>query len=272
MLIHIAFLGWQTNGKIRIKEISISKKLPYVYVAGKKPYLKPFYDILKINYKTMLVILDQKSAKIKLLHGNKIIKEERISINLQGRHKKGGQSQKRFLRARQTFIQGFYKRIAKKIAKLDSNDVEILLLGGIGNAKIEFHDELTSELKKKCRFVNNISFNSSTHFIDKKIIENLYDYRRRYVLELISKFEKLVKEKLIIKRNSDIQKALEIGAVDTLLISAHYFHSIPKNKKIIKMIEMAENTSSKIEFVTNPRLVEKLEKYEHVLALIRYRF
>ena len=264
--------GWQINGKIRIKEISISKKLPYVYVAGKKPYLKPFYDILKINYKTMLVILDQKSAKIKLLHGNKIIKEERLSINLQGRHKKGGQSQKRFLRARQTFIQGFYKRIAKKITKLDSNDVEILLLGGIGNAKIEFHDELTSELKKKCRFVNNISFNSSTHFIDKKIIENLYDYRRRYVLELISKFEKLVKEKLVIKRNSDIQKALEIGAVDTLLISAHYFHSIPKSKKIIKMIEMAENTSAKIEFVTNPRLVEKLEKYEHVLALIRYRF
>lgn len=264
--------GWQVNGKIRTKNISISKKLPYIYVAGKKPYLKPFYDILKINYKIMLAILDQKSAKIKLLHGSKVIEEERLSINLQGRHKKGGQSQKRFLRARKTFIQGFYKRIAKKIAKLDSNDIEILLLGGVGNAKIEFHDELNPELKKKCRFVNNISFNSSTNSITKKIIENLYDYRRKHILELTSRFEKLVKEGLIIKRNSEIQKALEIGAVDTLLISASYFHSISKSKKIIKMIEMAENSSSKIEFVTNPKLVEKLKKYEHVLALMRYRF
>ena len=37
------------------------------------------------------------------------------------------------------------------------------------------------------------------------------------------------------------------------------------------MIEVAENMSSKIEFVTNPRLVERLEKFDHVLALLRYK-
>ncbi|MGI9565665.1 MAG: Vms1/Ankzf1 family peptidyl-tRNA hydrolase [Nitrosopumilus sp.] len=106
--------GSKVNGKVVLKDITISKKLPYVYIAGKKPYLKPFYDILKANYHTVLVILDHKSAHIRFLQGDKIIAEERLSINLQGRHKKGGQSQKRFLRARQTFIQGFFKRIAKK--------------------------------------------------------------------------------------------------------------------------------------------------------------
>ncbi|MDH3657514.1 MAG: Vms1/Ankzf1 family peptidyl-tRNA hydrolase [Nitrosopumilus sp.] len=264
--------GWQSNRKVILKDIAISKKLPYVYLVGKKPYLKPFYDILKANYHTILVILDHKSAHIRYLQGDKILAEERLSINLQGRHKKGGQSQKRFLRARHTFIQGFFKKIAKKVSNLDSNDVEILFLGGVGIAKTEFHDELNSELKKKCRFIDDISFDTATNDVNRKIIKNLYDHRKKYVLEIIAKFEKLVKENLVTEKNSEIQKALEVGAVDTLLVSANYYHASPMSKKITKMIEMAENTSSKIEFITNPKLVEKLAKYDHVLALLRYKF
>ncbi len=263
--------GWESNGRTIIKNITVSKKLPYIYLASKKPYLKPFYDVLKSNYQIILVILDHKTAKIRLLQGDKVLSEQRLSINLQGRHKKGGQSQKRFLRARQTYIQGFFKKIAKKIDKIDSNNIDILFLGGSGTAKTEFHDELNSELKKKCRFIQNISFNTSVDVINKKIIKHLYDYRRKQVLETVSKFERLVKEGLITKKNSEIQKALEIGAVDTLLISANYHQSSSMSKKIIKIIEMAENTSSKIEFVTNPKLTRGLEKYDHVVALLRYK-
>ena len=193
--------GWQSNGRVILKDIATSKKLPYVYLIGKKPYLKPFYDILKVNYHIILVILDHKSAHIQYLQGDKILEEKRLSINLQGRHKKGGQSQKRFLRARQTFIQGFFKKIAKKVSDLDSNNVEILFLGGVGTAKVEFHDELNSELKKKCRFIDDISFRTPTGDINKKIIKHLYDYRKKHVLEIVSKFEKLVKEGLVTKKN-----------------------------------------------------------------------
>ena len=263
--------GWESNGRIILKDIAISKKLPYIYMLGKKPYVKPFYDILKSDYHVILVILDHKSVHIQYLQGNKILAEKRFSINLQGRHKKGGQSQKRFLRARQTFIDGFFKKILKKINELDSNNVEILFLGGDGIAKIEFHSELNSELKRKCRFIDNISFDTSSHDVNKKIIKHLYDYRRKHVLEVIAKFERLVKEGLVAEKNSDIQNALKIGAVDTLLVSINYYHSSPTNQKIIKMIEMAESTSSTIEFVSNPKLLKKLEEYDHVLALLRYK-
>ena len=264
--------GWQQNKKIILKKIAISKKLPFVYLAGKKPYLKPFRDVLKTNYHVILVILDHKSVHIRYLQGDKVLAEEKSSINLQGRHKKGGQSQKRFLRARQTFIQGFFKRIAKKVNNLDSNDVEILFLGGVGTAKIELHDELNSELKMKSRFMEDVSFSTPMNNVNKKIIKHLYDYRKKHVLEIASKFERAVKEKLVTRKNSEIQKALKIGAVDTLLISANYYHVSPAtSQKITKMIEIAENTSSKVEFVTNPKLVEKLKKYDRVLALLRYR-
>jgi len=182
----LCIFGWIKNGKIHIKEIGTSKKLPYIYMASKKPFIKPFNDILKTNYDVLLVTLDQKSAKIQKFHGSQIIQEAKLSIHLQGRHRKGGQSQGRFLRARQTKIHVFFKKVANKVRLMDSNS-ELLLLGGIGPAKTEFYDELDSELVKKCRFVNTLSFSTPINEIHKKIIHHLYQHRRKHVTEIIQK-------------------------------------------------------------------------------------
>ncbi|MEJ2261791.1 MAG: peptide chain release factor 1, partial [Nitrosopumilaceae archaeon] len=64
-------------------------------MASKKPYIKPFQDVLKTNYDVLVVILDQKSAKIQKFQGSQVIQEAKLRIDLQGRHRKGGQSQGR---------------------------------------------------------------------------------------------------------------------------------------------------------------------------------
>jgi peptide chain release factor subunit 1 len=115
----LCIFGWMENGKVCIKEIGTSKKLPYLYMVSKKPYIKPFQDVLKINYDVLLITLDQKSARIQKFHGNQITQESKLRIDLQGRHKKGGQSQGRFLRARQTKIHVFFKKIANKARAID---------------------------------------------------------------------------------------------------------------------------------------------------------
>ncbi len=265
----LCIFGWIKNGKVFIKEIGISKKLPYIYMVSKKPYVKPFNDVLKTNYDVLLVTLDQKTAKIQKFHGSQIIQESKLRIDLQGRHRKGGQSQGRFLRARQTKIHVFFKKVANKVRIMDSNS-ELLLLGGIGPAKTEFYHELDSELAKKCRFVETLSFSTSINKIHEKIIHHLYQYRRKYVAEILQKYEKLVKEGLTAKRNTVIFKALEIGAVDTLIVSVNY-HSNSQFKNIMNMLEIAKNTSAKIEFVVSPKIIKKLELDDSVLAILRYR-
>jgi len=265
----LCIFGWIKSGKVNLKVIGISKKLPYVYISSKKPFIKPFNDVLKTNYDVLLVILDQKTARIQKFHGNQIIQESKLRIDLQGRHKKGGQSQGRFLRARQTKIHVFFKKIANKVREMDSNS-SLILLGGIGTAKIEFYDELNSELTKKCRFVKNLSFSTSMKDIDAKIIHHLYQHRRKNVAEMIEKYEKLVKDGLTAKRNDVIYKALEIGAVDTLIVSANY-HTNSQFKKIMKMLELAKNTSCKIEFAVTPKIIKKLEIDNSVLAILRYK-
>lgn len=265
----LCIFGGIQNNKVIIKEIGTSKKLPYIYMASKKPFLKPFYDILKINHSVLLVILDQKSAKIQKFQGNQIVQEAKLRIDLQGRHRKGGQSQGRFLRARQTKIHVFFKEIANKIKQMDSSS-ELILLGGIGPAKREFYGELDSKFTKKCRLVENLSFSSSINDIEKKIIHHLYQHRRKYVQEIIKKYEKLVKEGLTAKRNDVIYKALEAGAVDTLIVSTDY-HSNSKFKNIMKMLEIAKNSSSKIEFAASQKIMKRLEIDDSVLAILRYR-
>jgi peptide chain release factor subunit 1 len=261
--------GWIKNGKVYIKEIGTSKKLPYIYMESKRPYIKPFRDILKTNYDVLLVTLDQKSSRIQKFHGDQIIQEAKLRIDLQGRHRKGGQSQGRFLRARQTKIHVFFKKVANKVKMMDSNS-ELILLGGNGPAKTEFYGELDSELVKKCRFVENLSFSTPIKDIHKKIIYHLYQQRRKNVEEIIEKYERLVKEGLTAKRNDVIYKALKMGGVDTLIVSADY-HTNSQFIKIMKMLEMAKKTSSKIEFVVSPKIIKKLEIHDSVLAILRYK-
>jgi len=265
----LCIFGWIKNAKVRTKEIGTSKKLPYIYMVSKKPYIKPFRDILKTNYDVILVTLDQKSARIQKFYGSQVVQEAKLGIYLQGRHRKGGQSQGRFLRARQTKIHVFFKKVADTVKKMDSNS-KLILLGGIGPAKTEFYSELDSGLVKKCRFVENLSFSTRISDVHKKIIHHLYQYRRKHVAEIIEKYEELVKEGLTAKRNDVIYKALEIGAVDMLIVSAEY-HTSSQFKNIMKMLEIAKSTSSKIEFVVNPKIIKKLEIHDSVLAILRYR-
>ena len=150
------------------------------------------------------------------------------------------------------------------------SDSELILLGGIGHAKTEFYGELHSELVKKCRFVENLSFSTSISDKHKKIIHHLYQYRRKYVIEIMEKYEKLVKEGLTAKRNDVIFKALKRGAVDTLIVSAN-FHTNSQYKNIMKMLEIGKNAATKIEFVTSPKIIKKLEINDSVLAIFRYR-
>ena len=265
----LCIFGWIKNGKVYTKEIGTSKRLPYIYIASKRPYIKPFRDILKTNHDILLVTLDQKSARIQKFHGSQIIQEAKLRIDLRSRHRKGGQSQGRFLRARQTKIHVFFKKVANKVRNMDSNS-ELILLGGIGPAKTEFYGELDSELVKKCRFVKDLSFSTPIHDIYKKIIYHLYQHRRKYVTEIIEKYEKLFKEGLTAKRNDVIYKALKIGAVDVLIVSANY-HTNSQFKSIMKMLEIARNNSTRIEFAVSPKIITKLDLHNSVLAILRYR-
>jgi peptide chain release factor subunit 1 len=82
----------------------------------------------------------------------------------------------------------------------------------------------------------------------------------------------VVKDGLTETKLSAIHQALSLGAVDTLIVSANYYStSVSEHEEIMNMLELAENTSTKIEFIVNPVLLAKLDLYGGVLAILRYK-
>ena len=69
-----------------------------------------------------------------------IIQESKLKIDLQEDTRKVDKVKVRFLRARQTKIHVFFKKVANKVRLMDV-DSELILLGGNGNGKTEFYDD-----------------------------------------------------------------------------------------------------------------------------------
>lgn len=264
--------GWNDGQKITIKDIITSKKIPPVHTVGKRPYLKPLHDLLKIDYEVLLIILDHKCAVLRHFRGDKLLQEFKASTFLKNKHSKGGMSQGRFSRNRQIQIDQFFKKVADRINDFDLSRIDLILVGGPGFAKKEFQTSLDAELAKKTRIIENVTFSTSPFEFTKKIISRLYQYRRNYSIALINRFENLVKDGLAETENSKILQALSLGEVDTLIISANYYDTAPSiHKQILQMIELAEKTDAKIEFIVNPILLARIEPYDGVVAILRYK-
>ena len=101
--------------------------------------------------------------------------------------------------------------------------------------------ELDPKLSK-CRFVKTVSLALPTTDIPKKLLTDLYAYRKTRVTRMLEEFEHKVTEGKTARRNSLIKISTSCRSGWTLYVSAQY-RSNPKHLEIMRMLEMAENTS-----------------------------
>ena len=133
-------------------------------------------------------------------------------------------------------------------------DSELILLGGNGNGKTEFYDELNSELTSKCRFVDGLSFTTSIKDIHEIIIHHLYEYRKKHMEELIQKYENLVKDGLMPISIADVR---DVILVKVFLLTIYF--TVNSQFKNITWKQSLQKTSCKIEFATSSKIIKKLE-------------
>jgi len=266
----LCLFGWNTEKGVVIKELTIPKVLPPVYVVDERPYVEPLHDILEINYDVLLLILDHKEAKFQHFKGKEISEQSRIKGYVRGKHRKGGWSQKRFERIRDIQIQNFFKKVEARLREFDLKQIDLILVGGSGTAKKEFLQFLPD--RKKTRMLESVDFSTSPEGVTEKVIASLDSFRKNLEYQQLLKVEDNVRKGLAEKENKIITKALQRGAVDTLLIASDYFAASPQeNKRILQMIERAEKTSAEVEFITNQEVLNKLHNYGSVVATLRYR-
>lgn len=162
-------------------------------------------------------------------------------------------SSQRFHRITEGLTKEFYKRIAEEMKKIffEMKKLKGIIVGGPIPTKDEFLDGeyLVTRLREK--IIGRIDIGDT----DESGLKELVVKSQDILSEQESVKEKILLENffntlgknpdLALHKKEDIKKALELGAVDTLIISKKYDKTSAREFK-----KMAENISSKIEIVS----------------------
>jgi len=222
------------EGKQDLKVWSIEPSQPInirMYRCDQTFVTEPLEGMLITKEVYGLLVLDNREATLGLLRGKSIQVIKQMGSAVPGKLKVGGFSQQRYARLRLEAANEFYKRIADVTNKeLESigKDLKGIIIGGPGPTKETFlnTDHLHNELKKKILGVKDVAYTDES---------GLHDLINRSN-DLFSEAEIFKEKKLMgelferLAKNSDkvtygateVKKALEMGAVDKLLLSEEF--------------------------------------------------
>ncbi|MBI5680139.1 MAG: peptide chain release factor 1 [Methanobacterium sp.] len=199
----------------------------YTYHCNSEFFLEPLQDMLDIKETYGLAVLDRKEATIALLRGKRIDIVKTLTSGVPGKHKAGGQSQRRFDRLIELAAHEFLKRIGGHMndAFLPITDLKGVILGGPGHTKEEFlkGDYLQYEIKNKV--ITTVDTSYTGEFGIREVIDKSMDVLTEIDImrekKLVQRFlkELISEDGLASYGEADVRKNLQMGAVEVLLLS-----------------------------------------------------
>ncbi len=228
----VFFVGHKGIGADKTEMVSYVLEPPepiptFLYRCDSDFYTQPLREMLveKDNYG--LIVVDRSEATIGMLRGVRIDVIRNIQSLVPSKHRMGGQSARRFERLIEIAAHEYFKKVGKTVndAFLSEKNLKGIIIGGPGATKEFFaeKDYLNHELKKKIIDVFD------TGYTDEYGLKELVEKAKKTLSDL-----ELVKEKDLIGRlmeeirkadgglavyGPQVEKAIEMGAVDVLLVS-----------------------------------------------------
>jgi len=215
--------------------------------------IEPLEEMLEIKEIYALIVIDRKEAALGLLIGKKIKLVQRFDSFVPGKTTKGGQSALRYSRIREGIAKEFFRKVAEaaKSEFFNLKNLKGVLVGGPGPTKEDFLKEgnLVTALQDLVLGVKDIGY-ADEHGLE-LLVENSADLlaeqeitRERILLEKFFNMLGKQKDKTAYGKE-EVEKALEYGAVDKLLLSK----KLPKSE--VKYFEKkADETGVDIEMVS----------------------
>jgi len=203
------------------------------YRCDKEFVLQPLKDMIVDDRVYGLIVADKSEAAIGYLQGNSIKTAYTLESNVPGKTRAGGQSAQRFARLRKEMLKSFLGEIADKAksAFLDKAREDKLLgiiVGGPGFVKEKLVDDdyLHQDLQDEIVTVESLghSGEGALKELVNKAEESIQDSQVVKEKTLVSKFLDNLKEE---NGKSEygvepVKKALDMGAVETVLVSEDY--------------------------------------------------
>ena len=262
----------------------------YYYRCDQNFHLKPLRDILTEKETYGIFLIDGNSTTIATLKGRTLNIVKKFNSGLSGKHRRGGQSQRRFERLRETQVNDYYKRVGNHANKifLEIQGLKGIILGGPGPTKQDFEsgEYLHYTLKKKILSIVDTAYTGEGGI--EEVVEKSADILRevRYAEEkrLIQSFlyELGHDTGLVTYGEKEVLKALNKSNVRTVLISNsfdwkrvtlecsicnHLWRNTLKNKRMQRDDKIFEKRSCPQCSSLNPNVKEIQDIFEEIVEL-----
>ncbi|WP_423792616.1 peptide chain release factor aRF-1 [Methanocaldococcus indicus] len=202
----------------------------YIYRCSSEFYLEPLEEFLEDKDVYGIILVDRNEATIAMVKGRQIQILKRLTSGVPGKFKAGGQSARRLERLIDLAAHEFLQRVGQKATEqflplLQEKKLKGILVGGPGNTKLEFvnKDYLHHELKKIVLDTFDLCYTEEwgVRELLEKAAPLLKDVELMKEREAVQRFLKeLIKDDgLACYGEKEIMRALEMGALDTLIVS-----------------------------------------------------
>ncbi len=215
---------------IKIWEVIPPKPVPIkLYRCDQVFVTQPLEEMFEDKDVYGVIAIDRQEAAIGFLRGKSIEVVKKIESMVPGKTAKGGQSAARFMRVREGLLLAFEKEVGEVAAEIFKGEKNLkgILIGGPGPLKYEFAegDYLPFDLKKKIIKVVDTGYAGEEGI--REVVARAEDVLKEsaYLEEksIVDKFFKMLKkdDELVVYGLRDTLNALEMGALDSLLLSEH---------------------------------------------------
>ncbi len=222
-----------------------------------------------------LAVLDRRDAMLALLRGKTIVPLQKTHSEVPGKTKAGGQSAARYARIREGAYKDHFKKIADYMKEYFlplGNNLKGVIIGGPGITVNDFinHDYLTGDIKKKVIGTKDLSYTGEEglqELLDKSQ-DLLAEEEIAHEKKVMERFFKQMMEnhKKVTYGEAETVKALEMNAVDTLLLSESILED-----KIFELEAKAQQGGARVQIIsTETREGVQLRDLGGVESILRF--
>jgi peptide chain release factor subunit 1 len=190
---------------LNVEELSPPEPIvAYLYMIDNHFHLEPVREMLRNQRIVGIIAMDSKEASYGILNGEKFEIIESITSGIHGKSGKGGSSQRRYERERDTELAYYFHRVAEHAtdAFLKKDKVTTFIIGGPGTTKEDF---------LACDFLHYELKNALLNIVDTK------SANREGVREVLAKSSEAIKNMCEPEEKQIMQRLLaNIGKQDGL--------------------------------------------------------
>lgn len=189
--------------------------------------LWPLEEMLTSKETYGLLVIGRKESAVGYIKGNTVEVVKEFTSGIHSKHSAGGQSQRRFERLNEEAEIAFYRRISDTVNEifLGFENLQGIFIGGPGPSKEKFvkDESLDYRLRDKILDVVDIGYGGGEGIraLIEKVKEQMENVKYIREKEAMQSFMKEISNEsgLATYGLEEIQRALNYGAVDTLLLS-----------------------------------------------------